>query len=116
MILTEASSLLLLNPGLTVNRSQKKRGLFRRPRTFHHRPGRQFGGIHHHVFDQLPVPGVGDVKQPVAGLDNRRVGVFGVGIRVILKQEGSFPLFSVAGKGQVQNVTVAPFFGWLTWL
>ena len=59
----------------------------------------QFGGINDDVFDALPFPGVGHVNQLVAGLDYGGVREFA---RLVFKDEGRLPVFTVLGYGHVQ--------------
>ena len=71
-----------------------------RPLAADHVAEHEFRRVDHDVTDGFPLPGVGNMHQPVAGLNDGRIRKLA---RLVLEHEGRVPFPTVTRNGQVQR-------------
>ena len=72
-----------------------------RPLAVHHGFGGHLGGIDNEMLHLLALPGVGDVDESIAGLDDGRIAEFL--LRLVFENQCGFPCFAIFADGEVQR-------------
>ena len=71
------------------------------------RPELEFSGVQDCMFDALAFPGVGDVDETIAGLDNGWIGeLFS---RFVFEDKGGLPMFAIIGNRDIQRAAAFIF-------